>query len=378
MNVVHGLLVDHHVPLLGLALSVGQAHIGPLFYYLLALPMCLGQILVGFLDPTAGVALLGLFQVGTVYLIYRLGRLVEAPWLGLCAAGLYATSGLVVYWSRFLWPNCAPFFVVLALYALVALAQGRPRCVLLLAGSLAAMAQLQPTAVLLIPVAAIWLLAVRPRLTLRQALLALGLVVLLFAPVIVYDLTHHLAETTRLARVRHGRAAGHSATEWAGARCGRIGAIRVACRRLPDAVRGRPAASPGRRGGRGRGERRRRAATRPACPPAHRLDHRLRGGLQPVSRHSPPALRRAAVSAAIPGHRVAARPGRHGPIAGHAAPAVTSATRLVAAESCYAPDPVRGDVRRRDRSGERQRAPSLARPFRPRPVPTRQPCSDTG
>lgn len=194
MNVLHGMLVDHHLPLLGMALSVGSAHIGPLFYYLLALPLWLGQALVGYLDPTAGVIMIGLFQVATVYLLYRLCLLVGAPWAGLCCAGLYATSGLVVYWSRFLWPNIAPFFVVLALYALLALAQGRPRFLPLLAGSLAAAAQMQPTAVLLIPVAAIWLLAVRPRVTPRLALLSSGIVVLLFAPVIAYDLTHHLAE----------------------------------------------------------------------------------------------------------------------------------------------------------------------------------------
>ena len=189
LNVMHGMLVDHHPPLLGLALSVGHAHIGPLFYYLLALPLWLGH-----LDATAGVAMIGLFQVATVYLIYRLCLLVDAPWAGLCAAGLYATSGLVVYWSRFLWPNVTPFFVVLALYALVALAQGRTGYVVLLAGSLAAAAQMQPTALLLVPVAAIWLALWRPRVTPRGAALALGLAALLFAPVIIYDVTHHFAE----------------------------------------------------------------------------------------------------------------------------------------------------------------------------------------
>src|SRR5207248_2033315 len=203
LNVMHGLLVDHHPPLLGLALSVGHAHIGPLFYYLLALPLW-----VGHLDPTAGVAMIGLFQVATVYLIYRLCLLVDAPWAGLCAAALYATSGLVVYWSRFLWPNLTPFFVVLALYALVALAHERGArrqasgdrlartlapavrpYLALLAGSLAAAAQMQPTALLLVPVAAIWLALWRPRVALRDVGLALGVVALLFAPVIVFDVT---------------------------------------------------------------------------------------------------------------------------------------------------------------------------------------------
>jgi len=194
LDVMHGLLVDHHAPLRGLALSVGQAHIGPLFYYMLALPLWLGH-----LDPTAGVSMIGLFQVATVYLLYRLCLDMGLPWMGLCVAALYASSELVVYWSRFLWPNTAPFFVVLALYALVALAQGRGRYLILLAGSLAAVAQMQPTAVLMLPVAGAWLsalLATR-RLRLSGGIVAasIGLALILFAPVIAYDVTHAFAET---------------------------------------------------------------------------------------------------------------------------------------------------------------------------------------
>ena len=194
LNVMHGLLVDHHVPLRGLALSVGQAHIGPLFYYMLALPLWLGR-----LDPTAGVAMIGLFQVATVYLLYRLCLRVGLPWAGLCVAALYASSELVVYWSRFLWPNTAPFFVVLALYALVALAQGHGRYLILLAGSLAAVVQMQPTAVLMVPVAIAWVVALlvtrHVRVTRRTILASVGLALLLFAPIIAYDLTHAFAET---------------------------------------------------------------------------------------------------------------------------------------------------------------------------------------
>ena len=194
LNVMHGLLIDHHVPLRGLALSIGQAHIGPLFYYMLALPLWLGS-----LDPTAGVAMIGLFQVATVYLLYRLCLRVGLPWAGLCVAALYASSELVVYWSRFLWPNTAPFFVVLALYALVALAQGHGRYLILLAGSLAAVVQMQPTAVLMVPVATAWVAALlitrRLRVIKKTIAVSIGLAVLLFTPVIAYDLTHAFVET---------------------------------------------------------------------------------------------------------------------------------------------------------------------------------------
>jgi len=217
LNVMHGLLVDHHAPLRGLALSVGQAHIGPLFYYMLTLPLWLGQ-----LDPTAGVAMIGLFQAATVYLLYRLCRRVGLPWAGLCVAALYASSELVVYWSRFLWPNTAPFFVVLALYALVALAQGRGRYLVLLAGSLAAVVQMQPTAVLMVPVATAWVAALlvtrHVRVTRRTVLASVGLALLLFAPIIAYDLTHAFAETR--AWLAYGTTVQPGATQQRGLRHG--------------------------------------------------------------------------------------------------------------------------------------------------------------
>jgi len=217
LNVMHGLLVDHHVPLRGLALSVGQAHIGPLFYYMLALPLWLGR-----LDPTAGVAMIGLFQVATVYLLYRLCLRVGLPWAGLCVAALYASSELVVYWSRFLWPNTAPFFVVLALYALVALAQGHGRYLILLAGSLAAVVQMQPTAVLMVPIAIAWVAALlitrRLRVTKRTVAVSIGLALLLFAPIIAYDLTHAFAETR--AWVAYGTTVQPGATGQRGLRHG--------------------------------------------------------------------------------------------------------------------------------------------------------------
>jgi len=217
LNVMHGLLIDHHVPLRGLALSVGQAHIGPLFYYMLALPLWLGQ-----LDPTAGVAMIGLFQAATVYLLYRLCLRVGLPWAGLCVAALYASSELVVYWSRFLWPNTAPFFVVLALYALVALAQGRGRYLVLLAGSLAVVVQMQPTAVLMLPVATAWVAALlvtrRLRVAKRTIAVSIGLALLLFAPIIGYDLTHAFAETR--AWLAYGTTVQPGATQQRGLRHG--------------------------------------------------------------------------------------------------------------------------------------------------------------
>ncbi len=189
LTMMHGLLIDHHLPFFGMSLSVGQAHLGPLFYYGLALPMWLGH-----LDPTSGVVLVGLCQVATVFVIYRLGLLIEAPWAGTCAAALYATSAFVVHWSRFLWPNVSPLFIALSLYALVAMKRDGRGHLLLLVGSVAAAAQMLPTSVLFIPVAAAAALALRPRVSWRTLAGAVGLALLLYAPAIVHDALHNFEE----------------------------------------------------------------------------------------------------------------------------------------------------------------------------------------
>lgn len=206
------LLVDHVFPVYGLALAVGNAHIGPLFDYLIALPLWLSG-----LNPTAAVALNGICQVLAVAICYGLltryggGRLA-----GLVGALVYATAQEVVYYSRFLWPNMFPCLLLLILWSLLALREGRQGHLALLGIWLGVALQLQPAAVLLVPFLALYLALFRPVLrSWRYALLGLLAFVLLFAPAIIHDATHGLVETKAWLDYRHGgtphdRAIGHT------------------------------------------------------------------------------------------------------------------------------------------------------------------------
>ncbi|MGH2411960.1 MAG: ArnT family glycosyltransferase, partial [Chloroflexota bacterium] len=189
---VRALILNHQFPVYGLALAVGSAHIGPLFDYLIALPLWLFHY-----NPTAAVALNGICQVLAVGLCYGLmirhggGRVA-----GLVAALVLATSQEVVYYSRFLWPNMLPCLVVLILWSLLELRQGRHYHLALLGVWTGVALQLQPTAVLLAPFFILYLLVFRPPLrSWRYALLGLGAMLLLFTPVIAHELTHGLVET---------------------------------------------------------------------------------------------------------------------------------------------------------------------------------------
>ena len=206
------LIVDHVFPVYGLVLAVGNAHIGPLFDYLISLPLSLSN-----LNPTAAVTLNGVCQVLAVAICYGLltryggGRLA-----GLVGALVYATAQEVVYYSRFLWPNMFPFLLLLILWSLLALREGRQGHLALLGIWLGVALQLQPTAVLLVPFLALYLALFRPRLrSWLYALLGLLAFMLLFAPAIIHDATHGLVETRAWLDYRHGgtpndRSIGHT------------------------------------------------------------------------------------------------------------------------------------------------------------------------
>ncbi|HXT36078.1 MAG TPA: glycosyltransferase family 39 protein, partial [Chloroflexota bacterium] len=203
---VRALIINHQFPVSGLALAVGSAHIGPLFDYLIALPLWIFHY-----DPTAAVALNGICQVLVVGLCYGLmtrhggGRVA-----GLAAALVLATSQEVVYYSRFLWPNMLPCLVVLSLWSLLELRQGRQRHLALLGIWTGVALQLQPTAVLLAPFYLLYLLVFRPPIrSWRYALLGLAAMLLLFAPVIVHELTHGLVETRAWLAYGHHRNGGY-------------------------------------------------------------------------------------------------------------------------------------------------------------------------
>jgi 4-amino-4-deoxy-L-arabinose transferase-like glycosyltransferase len=100
-----GILSGRDFPLVGphAALSTVQL-VGPLYYYLVAIPYGLSA------NPVVGVAFLNLFGVASVYLTYRLGREMFGPLEELVAAALYAVFPMAVLSGKALWnPGLIPF-----------------------------------------------------------------------------------------------------------------------------------------------------------------------------------------------------------------------------------------------------------------------------
>lgn len=183
----------HAFPLLGPPLAVGNMSLGPIFYYIIAIPVWLAHY-----QPWGGAATVALFGIATVWLLYRLcADILGSPKAGVIASALYATSQVVVYHARYVWnPNLAPFFVTLVLYSLAALCQGRQRWLPALGLSLSISLQLQPVLIISLPaVALVWLIYRPPVTSPSLVFWAIVLFILAETPLVIFEMTHQFQNT---------------------------------------------------------------------------------------------------------------------------------------------------------------------------------------
>ncbi len=184
---VKRLLVDHQVVLEGPATSAGGVHLGPAYYYLLALPM-----LLKWLDPVADAVLLALLGAAAVGVVFVLARRWFGLWPAVVAAGLYATSPAAIVAAQSAWnPSPAPFFAVLAVLALDnARRSGQGAWLLVLGPALGVLIQLHYfSAAIVVVVVAFTALILRREPRLRTwAIGGLGLFALLLAPLMIHEI----------------------------------------------------------------------------------------------------------------------------------------------------------------------------------------------
>lgn len=112
--IVRNLLVHADPILIGPGTSIGGMYLGPLYYYLIAIPLFLANYSP--VGPAIFVALLGVF---TIWFIWKVGSEMFGSRVGYFAASLYAISPTVIIFSRSSWnPNVMPFFALLSIYSI--------------------------------------------------------------------------------------------------------------------------------------------------------------------------------------------------------------------------------------------------------------------
>jgi hypothetical protein len=164
-----------HGPLLA-----GTAHLGPLWFYLLSLPMLLARSWVG---VAVFVAVIGSLQFPLAYAAGR--RLIDRRfgilWCALLALPGWGSFQLVGFSHTNMVPTCS----MLALYALVRLAQQRrPRWLVVSALAFSLALHAHPTTIVLAPMIVIVALLAMPNIgaLLRWSVLAMLVALLPFAP----------------------------------------------------------------------------------------------------------------------------------------------------------------------------------------------------
>lgn len=153
--VIKNMIDNHHFPLIGPPTSVGNIYLGPLYYYMMLLPMA-----VFGLSPVAAAGLDAAIGVATVALIYYLGKIWFGRPAGLVASYLYAISSVTIIYSRSSWnPNPAPLFALISIFSLHKLHKAGNFLWLILTGlAIGAALQMHYLAVILILIAFIlWL-----------------------------------------------------------------------------------------------------------------------------------------------------------------------------------------------------------------------------
>lgn len=177
------------LPLLGPRAGGTFLRLGPGFYWL----GYLGAIFTGD-SVVGGAAMVAFFSILTLPLFYLLARRFFTVPMSLGLLALFSVSAFLVMYGRFAWnPNLVPFFSLLGFYALLRAVDQeeihRGRWLLLASFGIAMATHMHFLAFLALPtIAVLFLLVKRPRIALKFWAGALGIVALLYLPMMLNEI----------------------------------------------------------------------------------------------------------------------------------------------------------------------------------------------
>ncbi len=198
--VVRDMLLGRKFTLIGPGTSIGNMYLGPLYYYLLLIPLSLSQF-----SPVGPAVMVALFGVATVALLWWIGR----QWFGrtpaLLISTLYSLSPTVITYSRSSWnPNIMPFFALLAMYGIWKVWRlGCWRWLIITAVSLAFVLNSHYLGLLLFPPIALFIILAYQKFknskTNFYLLTSLFIFLSLMSPLLWFDLRHDWINTRAVA-----------------------------------------------------------------------------------------------------------------------------------------------------------------------------------
>ena len=187
--IVRDMALGRKFTLIGPGTSIGNMYLGPLYYYMMLLPLALFNFSP--VGPAVQIAVLG---IATVALLWWIGR----QWFGrvpaLLISILYSLSPIIITYSHSSWnPNIMPFFALLSIYGIWKVWRlGYWRWLIVTAISLAFVLNSHYLGLLLFPVVGLfWLLAKKSPKYFSYSLISIFLFLFLMSPLLWFDLRHN-------------------------------------------------------------------------------------------------------------------------------------------------------------------------------------------
>ena len=194
--IVRRIFTELHPPLIGPGTSIGNMYLGPLYYYLMAIPL-----LVANFNPVGPALFIALLGVGTIFFVWWVVReffpTEKENWGALVAAFLYAISPVIIIYSRSSWnPNIMPFFSLVCIYGMWrVMIKQQIKWLVVVAISFAFVMQSHYLGLLLVPTLGIlWIIGVMKTGSKRKfifySIFGLGVFLALMSPLVIFDMRH--------------------------------------------------------------------------------------------------------------------------------------------------------------------------------------------
>ncbi len=183
-----------HPPLVGPGAFNEDGYVGyhgPIYFYIMYIPYKLANF-----NPIAGGVFIALANVLALWLTFKLVKELFNDKIALISIFLASCSWICIYYSRYAWnPNLIWLFVTLFFYALHKVINGNNKWIWVATIALAVSCQLHSSCYLLIPMAIVIVLIYKPKISLKTWLANLGLFVLFYLPMIVFEFRHDFTNT---------------------------------------------------------------------------------------------------------------------------------------------------------------------------------------
>ena len=194
IEIAESIAYDHEIRLAGVTHKIeqdsGQQSFGPLYYYMLALPLMFTKDSIS--NPIIIISIIALLNVCAVFLLYRLGKDFFSEKVGLIAATLLALSPWDILYSRFITtPNFLPFFVIILAYSLLKIVLKKDyRYFIPLAVAGALSLHFHLSVLFLAPVVGLILVLSKLELKPKYVLACIAIFALALAPMLYYNISN--------------------------------------------------------------------------------------------------------------------------------------------------------------------------------------------